>query len=83
MACCRDGWPRLSRFFVWPYPPLRKPTARELLASKSSLQVPVKHTEGYALWDSKHTNHDMTAFVNYKNGKGDIVREYLNTRLSG
>jgi len=37
----------------------------------------VKHSEGYPLWDSKHTSHDITAFVNYKNGKGDIVREYV------
>lgn len=44
----------------------------------------VKHTEGYALWDSKHTTHDITAFVNYKNGKGDIVREFVDAfRKSG
>jgi alpha-L-fucosidase len=44
----------------------------------------VKHTEGYGLWDSKHTSHDITAFANYKNGKGDIVREYVDAfRKSG
>lgn len=44
----------------------------------------VKHTEGYALWDSKYTTHDITAFTNYKNGKGDIVREYVDAfRESG
>ena len=33
----------------------------------------VKHTGGYCLWDSKHTaSQDITAFVNYKDGKGDI-----------
>jgi alpha-L-fucosidase len=37
----------------------------------------VKHTGGWCLWDSKHTTHDMTAFVNYKNGKGDLVREFV------
>ncbi len=37
-----------------------------------------KHTEGYALWDSKYTTHDITAFKNYKDGKGDIVREYVD-----
>lgn len=38
----------------------------------------VKHTGGWCLWDSKHTaSHDMTAFVNYKDGKGDIVREFI------
>lgn len=38
----------------------------------------VKHTEGYSLWDSAHTNHDITAFKNYKDGKGDIVREFVD-----
>jgi alpha-L-fucosidase len=30
------------------------------------------------LWDSKYTTHDITAFKNYKNGHGDIVREFVN-----
>jgi len=38
----------------------------------------VKHTGGWCLWDSKHTTHDITRFINYKNGKGDIVREFVN-----
>jgi alpha-L-fucosidase len=39
----------------------------------------VKHTGGWCLWDSEHTSsHDMTAFKNYKNGKGDIVREFVD-----
>lgn len=38
----------------------------------------VKHTEGYPLWDSSHTTHDITAFKNYKDGKGDIVREFVD-----
>ncbi|UCD29594.1 MAG: alpha-L-fucosidase, partial [Planctomycetota bacterium] len=38
----------------------------------------VKHTGGWCLWDSAHTEHDITQFVNYKKGKGDIVREYVN-----
>ena len=37
-----------------------------------------KHTSGYALWDSKHTTHDITAFTNYRQGKGDLVREYVD-----
>jgi alpha-L-fucosidase len=37
----------------------------------------VKHTGGWCLWDSKYTTHDITAFKNYKNGKGDIVREFV------
>ena len=38
----------------------------------------VKHTEAYPLWDSKYTDHDITAFKNYKNGNGDIVGEYVD-----
>ena len=37
----------------------------------------VKHTGGWCLWDSKYTTHDITAFKNYKNGKGDIVKEFV------
>jgi len=38
----------------------------------------VKHTGGWCLWDSKHTKHDISSFVNYKNGNGDIVREFVS-----
>lgn len=38
----------------------------------------VKHTEGYPLWDSAYTTHDITAFKNYKGGKGDIVCEFVD-----
>ena len=38
----------------------------------------VKHTGGWCLWDSKYTTHDIAAFTNYKNGKGDIVREFVD-----
>lgn len=39
----------------------------------------VKHTGGWCLWDSKHTeSHDATAFVNFRHGKGDIVREFVD-----
>ena len=38
----------------------------------------VKHTGGWCLWDSKYTTHDITAFKNFKNGKGDIVREFVD-----
>jgi alpha-L-fucosidase len=37
-----------------------------------------KHTGGWCLWNSKYTTHDMEAFKNYKNGKGDIVRDFVN-----
>jgi alpha-L-fucosidase len=36
----------------------------------------VKHTGGWCLWPSDYTNHDITQFKNYKNGKGDIVKEF-------
>ena len=38
----------------------------------------VKHTGGWCLWDSDLTDHDVTAFKNYKNGKGDLVREFVD-----
>lgn len=37
-----------------------------------------KHTGGWCLWDSKYTTHDITAMKNYKNGEGDIVREFVD-----
>jgi alpha-L-fucosidase len=37
----------------------------------------VKHTGGWCLWDSKYTAHDIGSFMNYKKGKGDIVREFV------
>ncbi len=38
----------------------------------------VKHTGGWCLWDSKYTTHDIAAFENYKDGHGDIVREFVD-----
>jgi len=38
----------------------------------------VKHTGGWCLWDSEHTTHDAAGFVNFKNGKGDVVREFVD-----
>ncbi len=38
----------------------------------------VKHTEGYPLWDSAVTTHDITAFKNFKHGQGDLVREFVD-----
>jgi alpha-L-fucosidase len=36
-----------------------------------------KHTGGWCLWDSATTKHDISALKNYKNGKGDIVKEFV------
>lgn len=39
----------------------------------------VKHTGGWCLWDSRHTDsHDVAAFRNFRDGKGDIVREFVD-----
>ena len=38
----------------------------------------VKHTEGYPLWDSAVTTPDSTAVKNFKQGQGDIVREFVD-----
>jgi 6-phosphogluconolactonase len=38
----------------------------------------VKHTGGWCLWDSRYTTHDVTRFINYKHGKGDVVREFVD-----
>lgn len=38
----------------------------------------VKHTGGWSLWDSLYTeSHDTTAFVNFRDGKADIVRDFV------
>ncbi len=38
----------------------------------------VKHTGGWCLWNSKYTDHDIARFKNFRNGKGDIVREFCD-----
>jgi alpha-L-fucosidase len=38
----------------------------------------VKHTGGWCLWKSKYTEHGVQSFMNYKNGNGDIVREFVD-----
>jgi len=47
-------------------------------AGMTYMVLTVKHTEGFPLWDSAVTTHDITMFKNYKNGKGDIVREFVD-----
>jgi len=36
----------------------------------------VKHTGGWCLWDTATSNRDITWFKNYKDGKGDMVKEF-------
>ncbi len=38
----------------------------------------VKHTGGWCLWDSGCTTHDIAAFKNFRGGRGDIVREFVD-----
>jgi alpha-L-fucosidase len=47
-------------------------------AGMTYLVLTVKHTEGIALYDSAVTTHDITKFKNFRGGKGDIVREFVN-----
>lgn len=46
-------------------------------AGMTYLVLTVKHTEGMTLYDSALTTHDITKFKNFRNGKGDIVREFV------
>jgi alpha-L-fucosidase len=50
--------------------------ARE--AGMTYLVLTVKHTEGIALYDSAVTTHDVTLFRSFRDGKGDVVREFVN-----
>jgi alpha-L-fucosidase len=47
-------------------------------AGMAYLVLTVKHTEGIALYDSALTTHDITKFKNFRDGKGDIVREFVD-----
>ena len=46
-------------------------------AGMTYLVLTVKHTEGIALYDSALTTHDITKFKNFRQGRGDIVREFV------
>jgi len=47
-------------------------------AGMTYLVLTVKHTEGIALYPSSLTTHDVTRFKNFRDGKGDIVREFVD-----
>ncbi len=47
-------------------------------AGMTYLVLTAKHTEGIALYPSAWTTHDITLFKNFRNGKGDIVREFVD-----
>jgi alpha-L-fucosidase len=44
----------------------------------SYLVLTVKHTEGIALYDSAVTTHDVTLLRDFRGGKGDVVREFVD-----
>jgi alpha-L-fucosidase len=46
-------------------------------AGMTYVVLTVKHTEGIALYDSAVTTHDITLFKNFRQGHGDIVREFV------
>jgi alpha-L-fucosidase len=48
-----------------------------LSAGMNYAVLTVKHTEGYPLWRSATTSHDITAFKNFRGGDGDLVEEYV------
>ena len=47
-------------------------------AGMTYLVLTVKHTEGIALYDSAPTTHDATLFRSFRDGKGDVVREFVS-----
>jgi alpha-L-fucosidase len=47
-------------------------------AGMTYLVLTVKHTEGIALYPSAVTTRNITMFKNYKGGKGDILREFVD-----
>jgi len=46
-------------------------------AGMKYMVLTVKHTEGIALYDSAVTDHDITLFKNFRGGRGDIVRDFV------
>jgi alpha-L-fucosidase len=46
-------------------------------AGMTYLVLTVKHTEGIALYRSAVTSRDMTLFRKFRNGKGDVLREFV------
>ena len=46
-------------------------------AGMKYMVLTVKHTGGWCLWPSRLTRHGVQQFVNFRNGSGDIVREFI------
>jgi alpha-L-fucosidase len=47
-------------------------------AGMTYLVLTVKHTEGIALYPSSVTTRDTRMFKNFRNGKGDVVRDFVD-----
>jgi len=47
-------------------------------AGMTYMVLTVKHTEGIALYPSAVTKHDITMFMKFRDGKADIVREFVD-----
>jgi alpha-L-fucosidase len=47
-------------------------------AGMTYMVLTVKHTEGIALYPSAATSRNISMFRNFRNGKGDIVREFVD-----
>jgi alpha-L-fucosidase len=47
-------------------------------AGMTYMVLTVKHTEGIVLYDSVLTTRDIALFKNFRNGKGDVVREFVD-----
>jgi alpha-L-fucosidase len=47
-------------------------------AGMTYMVLTVKHTEGAVLYDSALTSFDITRYRNFRGGRGDIVREFVD-----